>query len=118
MLGAIKVPHPIAFAFTFFASWWSALSYSATSHVVSSHQRGMAAATLNLFITLFGVGIGPLATGMISDLLSPLYGQQGLRYALVSAMCLMIFSVVQYGLALTPYRVQVESFSSPARKTL
>jgi MFS family permease len=115
-LGAVTVPHPIAFAFLFslFASWWPALSYSATSHMVPSHQRGMAAATLNLFITLFGLGIGPLATGFLSDLLIPLYGQQGLRYALAGAMSLMVISAILYGMAMVPYRSRVESMSSPA----
>jgi MFS family permease len=119
-LGPLTVPHPIVFAFAFalFASWWPALSYSAISHMVPAHQRGMAAATLNLFITLFGLGIGPLATGFLSDLFIPLYGQQGLRYALASAMCLMIFSVVLFGLALTPYRSRVESLIRPVHNPL
>lgn len=119
-LGSINVPYPMAcaFGFAFFASWWPALSYSATSHMVLSHQRGMAAATLNLFVTLFGVGIGPLATGLVSDLFTPLYGQEGLRYALASVMCLMIFSVVLYGMALKPYRARMESLIYPAQNPL
>jgi MFS family permease len=115
-VGAVTVPHPIAFAFAFslFASWWPALSYSAISHMVPSGQRGVAAATLNLSMTLFGLGIGPLATGFLSDLLVPLYGQEGLRYALVGAMSLMVVSAILYGKAMKPYRSRVESMNSPA----
>ncbi len=120
MLGALKVPHPIAFAFIFalFASWWPALSYSATSHMVPAHQRSTAAATLNLFMTLFGLGIGPMAIGFLSDRFVPLYGQQGLRYALASAMCLMVCSVVLYGLAMTPYRVRLAAMAQPVPNPL
>lgn len=120
MLGALKVPHPIAFAFIFalFASWWPALSYSATSHMVPAHQRSTAAATLNLFMTLFGLGIGPMAIGFLSDRFVPLYGQQGLRYALASAMCLMAFSVLLYGLAMTPYRARLALLARPVPNPL
>lgn len=105
-LGTVSVPYPmaLALAFGFFASWWPSLSYSAVSQMVAPHERGTAAAILNLFITLFGVGAGPLVTGMISDALRPRYGAESLRYALACAMALMVFTVWFYGLAMRPYR--------------
>ncbi|WP_020653321.1 spinster family MFS transporter [Massilia niastensis] len=120
MLGTVLVPHTIVFAFAFslFASWWPALSYSATSLMIPAHQRSTAAATLNLFITLFGLGIGPMATGFLSDLFLPLYGQQGLRYALASAMCLLVFPVLLYGMAMRPYRARLASMALPVPNPL
>lgn len=116
VVGSVPVPHPVAFAFgfAFFASWWPALSYSAISHMVAPNQRGVAAATLNLFLTMFGLGVGPLATGFLSDLLIPRFGQEGLRYALAAVMCLMLASVVLYWMAIRPYRSSVESMGLPA----
>ncbi|MNY28832.1 hypothetical protein D3C86_1628340 [compost metagenome] len=34
--------------------------------------------------TLLGVGLGPLTTGILSDLLQPAFGAESLRYALLA----------------------------------
>jgi MFS family permease len=109
MLGELRVPHAMAFAlgFAFFASWWPPLSYSAVSHMVSPAERSLAAALLNFFITLFGVGAGPLVTGSLSDALTPLYGSEGLRYALVGAVSLLVPTLLFMALAIEPYRQRV-----------
>lgn len=116
-LGSINIPYPMAFAvlFSFFASWWPALSYTATSHMVKANERSMAAATLNLFITLFGVGLGPLATGFVSDLLTPLYGAEALRHSLMIMMSLSAFAVILYALALKPYRTRLAAIDDVAK---
>lgn len=105
-IGGVPLPAPILFvlAFGFFASWWPSLSYSAVSQMVAPGERGTAAALLNLFITLFGVGGGPLLTGILSDLLTPRFGSESLRYALVIALALMLFTVGFFARALEPYR--------------
>lgn len=119
MLGSLQVPHALVFAlvFAFFASWWPSLSYSATSHMVGSHERSVAAALLNFFVTLFGVGAGPLVTGMVSDLLFPLFGVQALRWSLVSVMLLMIPTAVLMGMALNPYRARLMEITTFTTRT-
>jgi len=104
----LKIPHAMAFsiAFGFFGSWWPSLSYSAISHMVRSSERGVAAALLNFFITLFGIGIGPLLTGVISDLLTPSLGVQALRWSLVAVMLLLIPTAILLGMSLQAYRQQ------------
>ena len=116
MLGSLKVPHAMAFAmaFGFFASWWPSLSYSATSHMVGSNERSVAAALLNFFVTLFGVGAGPLVTGVVSDLLTPMFGVQALRWSLVGVMLLMLPTAALLALALTPYRTQLARMRAAA----
>jgi predicted MFS family arabinose efflux permease len=76
LLGSLRVPQALGFAllFGFFAAWWPTLSYSAVSQMVGANERSVAAALLNLFITLLGVGVGPLLTGVVSDRLSPWLG--------------------------------------------
>ena len=108
-MGPLMVPHAMLFAsiFGFFASWWPSLSYSAISHMVRASERGVAAALLNFFITLFGIGIGPLLTGVLSDLLTPMFGVQALRWSLVCVMLLMIPTAILLGMALKPYRDQL-----------
>ncbi|MGH8830616.1 MAG: spinster family MFS transporter [Polaromonas sp.] len=112
-LGPLQVPHALVFAlvFAFFASWWPSLSYSATSHMVGSNERSVAAALLNFFVTLFGAGAGPLVTGMVSDMLNPILGAQALRWSLVSVMLLMIPTAWLLGRALNPYRERLAQLS-------
>lgn len=114
-LGSLAVPHAMVFAmvFAFFASWWPSLSYSATSHMVGSNERSVAAALLNFFVTLFGVGAGPLVTGLVSDLLTPMFGVQGLRWSLVCVMLLMIPTAWLLATALNPYRARLRQMASP-----
>jgi len=108
-MGPLMVPHAMLFAsvFGFFASWWPSLSYSAISHMVSAAERGVAAALLNFFITLFGIGFGPLITGMLSDWLTPMLGVQALRWSLVGVMLLMIPTAILLGMAIKPYKDQL-----------
>ena len=115
MLGPLKVPHAMAFAFlfAFFASWWPSLSYSATSHMVGSNERSVAAALLNFFVTLFGVGAGPLVTGMFSDLLTPMFGTEALRWSLVCVMLFMVPTAVLMAMALKPYRERLAQMRLP-----
>lgn len=110
MLGPMKVPHALAFAavFAFFASWWPSLSFSATSHMVASNERGVAAALLSFFLTLFGVGAGPLVTGIVSDLLTPMFGVEALRWSLVCVMLFMVPTAVLMAMSLKPYRARLE----------
>jgi MFS transporter, Spinster family, sphingosine-1-phosphate transporter len=51
--------------------------------LVPDRMRAMSIAILNLLANLVGMGLGPLATGALSDALRPLFGQDSLRYALV-----------------------------------
>ena len=106
--GGLNIPHAMVFsiAFGFFGSWWPSLSYSAISHMVRSSERGVAAAMLNFFITLFGIGVGPLLTGVISDLLTPSLGEQALRWSLVTVMLLLIPTAIFLGMSLQAYREQ------------
>jgi predicted MFS family arabinose efflux permease len=51
--------------------------------LVRADMRAMSIAILYLFGNLIGMGLGPLAAGMISDVLRPSLGEESLRYALL-----------------------------------
>jgi MFS family permease len=51
--------------------------------LVSPHMRAMSIAILFLIANLIGMGLGPLAAGILSDALRPLFGEESLRYALL-----------------------------------
>ena len=114
MVSSIKVPYAMAFAliFGFFASWFATLSYSAVSQMVQSSERSVAAALLNLFITLLGVGMGPLVTGVLSDYFAKTHGTEGLRWALMGVTSLLLFTVLFFALAVNPYKQRLQQLQS------
>jgi len=60
--------------------------YATIQTLVPAHMRAVSIALVLLFANLIGMGLGPLAVGMLSDALHPLLGQESLRYALL-ALC-------------------------------
>lgn len=54
--------------------------------LVPDRMRATSIAIIFLFANLFGMGLGPLLAGMLSDALQPLVGEESLRYALL-ALC-------------------------------
>jgi MFS transporter, Spinster family, sphingosine-1-phosphate transporter len=52
--------------------------------LVPQRMRALSIAIVYLFANLIGLGLGPVATGAISDALLPRFGNESLRYALLS----------------------------------
>lgn len=104
-IGNIKIPHAIVFAagFSFFNSWWPTLSFAAVSKLVNSKQRATSVAMLSLFLTLFGAGVGPLLTGTFSDLFSEGDAGEGLQYAILVMLLMLVGSAFFYYKAIAPY---------------
>jgi MFS family permease len=80
--------------YSFFAVWWVAPSYNLVTQLVPPGRRGTAMALQTIVSTLLGVGIGPLITGLFSDMLLPLFGHESLRYALLLVNLPVICSVL------------------------
>jgi MFS family permease len=58
--------------------------------LVPERMRAISIAILYLFANLIGMGLGPLAAGVLSDVLRPFVGEESLRYALL-VLCLGYF---------------------------
>lgn len=110
-IGGLQMPTVIAFAalFGLFGSWWPSLCFTAISNMVHAHERSVAVALVNFFLTLFGVGLGPLVTGVVSDLLTPIFGEDGLRWSLLSIMGLFVVAALVLAATLQPYRDRLGS---------
>lgn len=110
MLGSIKIPYAMAFAlmFGFFGSWFATLSYSAVSQLVTSNERSVASALLNLFMTLLGVGFGPLVTGILSDYFAQTHGTEGLRWALMGVVSLLTITALFFAMTVRPYQQRLQ----------
>jgi len=57
--------------------------FSVIQTLVPDRMRAVSVAVVYLFANLIGMGLGPLATGVLSDKLQPLLGAQSLRFSLV-----------------------------------
>lgn len=79
----------VALAFIFLPSVASSMYYGPTyatiQLLVRPQMRAFAVSILLLFANLFGAGLGPLAFGVLSDLLAPHVGTQSIRWVLIAA---------------------------------
>ncbi|WP_313803654.1 MFS transporter [Sphingobium sp.] len=67
-----------------------------TQSVVPPQMRAFCNAVLLLSFNLFGLGLGPWVTGMLSDWLTPQFGEQALRYALVLVLVGSLLSAFMF----------------------
>jgi MFS family permease len=70
-----------------------------THGLVGLRMRAQASAILFFVLNLIGLGIGPMATGMLSDFLRPEFGDLSVRYALVTMVMVNIWCATHYYLA-------------------
>jgi len=66
--------------------------------LVLPHMRATTAAIMLMMYNVFGLGLGPLTVGVLSDVLTQRFGlgTDGLRYAVVTAMCIEALAVTLY----------------------
>ena len=73
----------------FLAAMFIGPTIAMTHGVVSLRMRALASSILFFVLNLIGLGLGPLLTGILSDVLTPVFGQGGLKYA--SMMVVFIY---------------------------
>ncbi len=100
-LGVFLVSSPIvAVCFmilpTFFMNSFLGPIFSTTQGLVPSYMRATAAAVLLFVTNIVGLGLGPQAVGILSDLLRPTYGEDSLRYALLTISMLSVVGAYFY----------------------
>lgn len=66
-------------------------TYSVAQRLVRPHARAMATAIMVFAQNLIGLGLGPLAFGMLSDALKPFAGADSVRWVLYGAAWLGVF---------------------------
>jgi len=76
----------------------------AVSHsLVPAHLRSMASAVLFFVLNIIGIGLGPLITGILSDLFEPSLGVESLRYALAISILADLAALYLFYLAAKTY---------------
>ncbi|MEM1110326.1 MAG: MFS transporter [Pseudomonadota bacterium] len=85
---------PVAIIFTLLggivAAFWIGPTYAAIQTLSPTDKRAQAAAIFLFLFNLVGLGLGPLIIGMLSDLLEPSFGVDGLRYAMALSLSLVV----------------------------
>jgi predicted MFS family arabinose efflux permease len=71
---------------------------TAVQGLAKVRMRALAAASVSLLFNLFGVGLGPLVAGSLSDMLRPAFGDTSLRYALLATSVASVWSAVHFAL--------------------
>ena len=108
---AFGIGVPVAFLFYipfgFFGTWWATPCLGAISHLFPARRLAQATALFVMGMSLLGVGLGPLVTGMLSDYFTPIAGSEALRYSLAASMSLLLLAALFLVLALPRYRRQL-----------
>jgi MFS family permease len=100
----LLAPHwPLAFAAQFLAVFFGAsgggAALAALQGQAEPHRRATAAALMLILSSLIGLGLGPVAVGLLSDLLEPRLGADSLRAALVAATAIYAWAALHFALA-------------------
>jgi MFS family permease len=77
---------------------YQAPAFAITQSLATPTMRATAAAVLLFVINIIGLALGPLATGVLSDVLEPRFGDDSLRYALLIVSCVLPWSAVHFWL--------------------
>ncbi|MGH7291456.1 MAG: MFS transporter, partial [Myxococcota bacterium] len=78
---------------------YQAPAFAITQSLATPKMRATAAAILIFVISIIGLGLGPLTTGLISDALEPRYGKDSLRWALFLVSFLLAWAGLHFWLA-------------------
>ena len=89
--------------YSFFTAWWAPATYAALSLVVPAQRRATASAMVLMAGALLGNGVGPIVAGWLSDVLNAITQGQGLRYALLAMMCMLLPGLWAFAKALSHY---------------
>lgn len=80
----------------FFSSSYLGPTFALIQEQAPTKMRAVWAAITLLVINLIGLGIGPTAVGLISDLLEPRFGADSLRYAMLSIELATPWAIFHY----------------------
>jgi predicted MFS family arabinose efflux permease len=86
------------------AYFWLGPVLSAVQHLVPADSRATASALFLLINNLIGIGGGIFFLGALSDSLTPIYGEDGLRYSMLYSLIFYVIAAVLMALAAKPLK--------------
>jgi predicted MFS family arabinose efflux permease len=82
--------------------------FATVQRLVGLRSRATASAVLLFSANLIGLGLGPLALGVMSDLLNRQFGDDALRFALLSITAIGVWAALHFFLASRSLRADIE----------
>ncbi|WP_380879238.1 MFS transporter [Sphingomonas sp. DBB INV C78] len=103
--GGLVVPQVamISLATSFLTSLWAGPAFGAAARLIAPEHRAQASAMLVVVINILGSAVGPMAAGLVSDALSRAFGNEALRYSLLSLSLLTLAGGALFWRAATYY---------------
>ena len=92
----------VAVSVTFLVLWGIAFTtqigpyYALSQSLVGTRMRGTTIGTLNTLINVIAYGLGPLITGILSDIYSSWAGSDALRYSMMTVALINIVAIIQF----------------------
>ena len=83
---------------------WLAPVITAVQHLVPAHMRATASASFLLINNLIGLGAGSFVLGALSDGLTRRFGEEALRYSMLTGLMLYLVAALLMWLAAKPLR--------------
>ena len=80
----------------FFGGFYLAPCIAMTHGMVGLRMRALSSAVLFFILNLVGLGLGPILTGFVADLLTPSFGTDGIRYAMTLTIMVNIWCAFHY----------------------
>lgn len=108
---------PLAMAMTLLTtivgSLWVAPSYALVQDLAGPYMRAIAAAIFMMIINIVGLGLGPYATGLLSDRLAPRLGESALAVSLCAVTMTCGAGAVIFLLASRTVAADIEAAGAP-----
>lgn len=83
-------------------------SIAVTHNLIDARKRALASAILFFVLNLIGLGFGPIIIGYISDVLTPQYGSESLRYAFCFTFFTGTVAMILFYMASRSYPADLE----------
>lgn len=94
---------------TFFGAFYHGPTLAVIQGVAQVRMRAFAGAAYVFVVNLIGLGLGPLAVGILSDFLRPSLENESLRYALLVIFMVNIWSAIHYFFAARTLREDLDA---------
>jgi predicted MFS family arabinose efflux permease len=95
------------------ASLWVAPSYALVQNLAGPYLRAIAAAIFMMIVNIIGLGLGPYVTGMLSDRLTPRFGESALAISLCAVTMTCAAGVVSFLLGTRTVAADIDAAASP-----
>ena len=112
--GSQQLALVMVFLYGTFSAMNTTPSMAAALAIVRPRMRGFMTAVVNFCFNFIGAGIGGLLIGALNDALAPRFGEEAIRYSLLSMPVVIVLAALFYWLATRTIEADVQTAQSPS----